>query len=363
MSWRGATLRHVLPALGAASVLVAGPVRATFETTHLPREAAAALLAAVLAWSLRGAARRVDRLDAAVAAFAGVSALCAALAVSPTAAWRPALLTLAAAAIALGARDRPDRLRWLAWLGGAVGLLAALGAVEALGLARWSLAGRAPSSLLGQRNTLAHVLVLGSPLLWALSAGATARGPRAAWLLLAALAAAVVVMTRSRAGWLGGATALAAFTAALALRPSRGRLAQVLLAVAAGAALGALLPAPLWPSPAPYADTLRRLLDPGGSGAARLAQWRHALGLVREAPLLGVGPGNWTIAIGGQDPSSSNRFLTPTGWRCWSSAARWGCWPSRWRWRCWCAPGGRRTWSGRRLTGCPWSPRSAPARW
>src|SRR5262249_47163232 len=42
--------------------------------------------------------------------------------------------------------------------------------------------------------------------------------------------------------------------------------------------------------------TARRLVDAdGGSGRGRLVQWETSLQLVRERPVLGVGPGHWAL--------------------------------------------------------------------
>ena len=76
-------------------------------------------------------------------------------------------------------------------------VVAALGLLEALGVGPASLRGRAPSGSMGQRNALAHVLVLGSPLLWSLAQRSRAWG----WWVASALVAAVIVVTRSRAAW------------------------------------------------------------------------------------------------------------------------------------------------------------------
>lgn len=284
-------MKHLAPALAALALLVMGPVRPSFEVTHLPKELVIAALAAVLVWRF-SAARRFDALDAALLAFGAVTALSAALALSPALAWRPALLTLATLAIAVAVRDVEDRALWLEWLGGAVVVLALLGLVEGVGLARWSLAGRAPSSLLGQRNTLAHVLVLGAVVLCELAER------RKVWWLGVALVAAVVVMTRSRAAWLAAPPVLLVLLASRRPWP--------VLAVAAGAGVALLLPALPWRAATPYADSFSRLFDSGhGSGAGRLEQWSGALAAVPAHPLLGVGPGNGLLTLA-REP---NRFL------------------------------------------------------
>jgi O-antigen ligase len=265
----------------------------------------AALLAAALVWSVR----RINQLDAALLAVAATSVLSAMLAVSPVFSWRPALLTVVAVAVAIGAREQKERRLWLRWMGGAIAVLAAGGLIEGLGWARWSLEGRAPASLLGQRNTLAHVLVLGSPVVWMLALSASRRWERFGWLAVAAVVGAVVVMTRSRAAWLATPVVLIVF-AAFATR--RREQVVVLAPVAIGTLAGLLLPLGLtWRSVTPYFDSARRLFQSdAGSGAGRLEQWSQTLALFPSAPALGVGPGNWCVANAACDLAVSNRFVT-----------------------------------------------------
>jgi O-antigen ligase len=148
------------------------------------------------------------------------------------------------------------------------------------------------------------------------------------WLIPALIGivilATAVVLTRSRAAWLGGVGGLA--TAALTLivarwggvHRSRWRLVAVAVALALATAGAVLLPNQLdWTTDSPYAQTLSRLTAYGeGSGRGRLIQYRNSLELAKEDPVLGVGPGNWfvhypRVATDG-DPSFAGHQSIPT---------------------------------------------------
>lgn len=218
----------------------------------------------------------------------------------------------------------------LAGLASAAALGAMLGAGQAYGIEIPLLATeRPPGATFGNRNFLAHLLVLALPAI--LVSGI--RAQRRLWYFFAMMAVLVVagaiILTRSRAAWLALATQLATFTAAgfllsrgmrrerpdaNALRPREpdrvasdrtagefilnARTGVAALVLALGATLAVVLPNSLqWRSDSPYAETLVRLADyREGSGRGRLIQYRNTLELVREDPVLGVGPGNWMVA-------------------------------------------------------------------
>lgn len=203
-------------------------------------------------------------------------------------------------------------------------LLAATALLEAYGGLALSLPGRAPGGVLGHRNSAAHLLVIALPLLALHAAGARRR--RALLPLCAglAMAAAVVVLSHSRGAWLASA-AVGTFATALLLAHPAGRAAlfaprsrAVGLALAAGVLAAVVLPNRLgWRSGAPEVETLRRLADySSGSGHGRVVQYGRTLEMVRDHPLLGVGPGNWTIEYpryaAPRDPSYRPAELVPT---------------------------------------------------
>ena len=164
---------------------------------------------------------------------------------------------------------------------------------------------RAPGGLLGNRNAVGHFAALGFPLVLF----AALRAERLRGLGLgaagAALTVAALVLTRSRAAWLGFGVVLGILVAGvllLAVRHRAGRLAGraavVLLVAAAGVAAALVLPnALVWTSDDPYRETAQNVLNfEEGSGQGRLVQYRTSLGIVAEDPVLGAGPGNWPVA-------------------------------------------------------------------
>lgn len=279
-----------LPVLAALALAVSGPPTQRFDTTHGVRVALMLALASALAW--RGllpwrAWRWPEWLL--VASFL-VAALSGAFATSPAYALAPVTLLLAGVVVALGTASVADRERWLWWIALAAAATALLGALEVAGVLHWALRGRAPASTMGQRNSLAHFLVLASPVVWW-----QALHDRR-WLGAVALCAGVVLATRSRAAWLVGPMMLLVF---VVLTRRREALA-VVVAVVGGATLVALAPVMLvWNRAHPYLDSWRRFLDwSSGSGAGRIQEWRDSLVLSAAHPLGGVGAGNWFVEYG-----------------------------------------------------------------
>jgi hypothetical protein len=203
-------------------------------------------------------------------------------------------------------------------------LLAATALIEAYGGLSLSLPGRGPGGVLGHRNSAAHLLVLALPLLALHAAGARRRGTLLLVCAGVAMCAAVIVLSRSRGAWLASAAVGAVATADLLAR--RGgrtvlfapRTRALALAVAVGVVAAVVLPNRLgWRAGSPEAETLRHLADyASGSGHGRVVQYARTLGMVRDHPLLGVGPGNWTIEYpryaAPADPSYRPRELVPT---------------------------------------------------
>src|SRR5690606_10442694 len=110
----------------------------------------------------------------------------------------------------------------------------------------------------------------------------------------AGLAVAALVLTRSRAAWLGFAVVAAVLVVGLVVLAFRyrawrllGRFALVTLAVAAGVTAALTLPNALrWTSDDPYLDTARNDVNyEEGSGRGRLVQYRTSLGIVWDDPL------------------------------------------------------------------------------
>jgi O-antigen ligase len=179
---------------------------------------------------------------------------------------------------------------------------------------------RAPGGTLGNRNFIAHMAAFSLPIVLLVAL----RAWRAAGYLLGALGVPIViaslVLTRSRAGWLAFGAVILVFALGMPLsRPLRRhartwrRLAGIALLSGAGAAAALLVPNQLrWVSDSPYLDTVTGIVDHReGSGRGRLVQYDRSLRMAMDRPLIGVGPGNWSLEYPGYaapgDPSLSRR--------------------------------------------------------
>lgn len=225
----------------------------------------------------------------------------------------------------VAASERARRFT-LGGLAMAATVAALLGAGQAYGIQLdWLAEERAPGGTFGNRNFLAHFLAIAIPLLLLAALRAHKRRVVIPATLSIALVAGTIVLTRSRAAWLAVIAAVVVMLFALpfarrahprVIRPRRALRVAVTLAL--GAVLAILVPNRLdWRSPAPYSETLARIADyQSGSGQGRLIQWENTLGLFREAPLLGVGPGNWFVhyprVTAPGDPSFAGADPIPT---------------------------------------------------
>jgi O-antigen ligase len=321
----------------ALAVLCAGVVLCTLaflphagprlpDDYMVPRELvlhATALAAAVLCLARAGRVR-LGADDLLLAGFALLGVLAYGGAANPWLATRAIGLTVSGVAVfwcarALAREGWGPALTRTAALAAAV--LAATALLEAYGGVSLSLPGRTPGGVLGHRNSAAHLMVLALPLMVLHAAGARRT---VLSLVPVAMAAAVVVLSRSRGAWLA-ALLLCACALALFLAQRRGRRAlatrqtgRVALALAIGVAGAVLLPNRLgWRSGAPEAETLRTLADySSGTGRGRVIQYVRTMGMIGDHPLLGVGPGNWTIEYpryaAPRDPSHRPGELVPT---------------------------------------------------
>lgn len=326
---RAATL---VLSLGALAVVLAGARSPAFELEAwlAPKELALGLTGVLLLpWAVRSGDRvRLGVVDALLLAFVVWSAISAALATNRWLALASFGVSLSgllvyAAARRLAARGQaPAAVAGLAF---AVALGAGLGVAQAYGLdALWVAEGRAPGGTFGNRNFLAHLAAIGTPLLLLVALRARP-GIALLGLLGVASTTAAIVLTRSRAAWLGLAAALGIMALAALMargRPVRGvpglRPLSVVGLMAVGAIAAVVLPNQLrWRSEAPYAETLTRLTEyRTGSGRGRLIQYRNTARMTAEAPLLGVGPGNWFVHYPrfsrGGDPSYAPGEPLPT---------------------------------------------------
>lgn len=298
--------------VGAVATVLAALPYDTFDLERhaVPKELALVLAAGLALWLMVRRARAVSFGWAELTLVAYALWTVASLVFAER--WWPGLratgVTLAGIVLfaAGGTVSRAGRVRALLGLlvvAAALGVASALAQAYGLDSELFSRS-RAPGGLFGNRNFMAHAgaaaLALTVPLVLRARSGG----------LIVALAAAVVlsagvVISRSRAAWLAAAAAAVVIVTASLLAgelkhgaASRRRLVLLSAAVGLGAAIALLVPNRLeWRSDAPYLESLQGVADyRSGSGAGRLVQYRHTANMVKENPLLGVGPGNWPVA-------------------------------------------------------------------
>ncbi len=335
-AWTSAPARVAAGFLGggvlACAMAAAAGAADNAERFAYPREIVLHLAAAAAAaLTLLGARRiRADHADLLLGVFTLLGVVSGlAVSVNPAYALRATGISVSAALVFWTARTlsegdvgRSASFTRMAALAAVVVAVTAL--LDAYGVLDLSLAGRAPGGLFGNRNRMAHFVALGLPV--AMLHAARARGTRAlGWTAALAAMAAAVTLSRSRAAWLalGVAGVLVAAAGLLYLRGAlraRGgpRAALLAAALAAGVAAAVVLPNTLeWRSSSPYYDSLVGLVEAGsGSGRTRLVQYANTLRMAAAHPVLGVGPGNWTIQYPRYsregDPSFNPRARVPT---------------------------------------------------
>ena len=277
------------------------------ERFALPKEVVlhGAALAGTLVYLVERRTRRADGIDAGVACFAALGfASTILIAHNPWLAWRSASLATSAVILFVLARRTatapPQAALLLEGVCWALGALATTALLEAYGVfAGLSPLGRAPGGTLGNRNRAAHLIVLGLPALWLAFSYAPTRRRALALLWCSASASALLVLSRTRAAWLAALVVGAAVVSGYLLldRPLRlhRRTVVFLVTLVVAGAAAILAPNALrWKSNNGYDDVLRRLAEHGrGSGQGRMIQYGNTARMVRDHPLLGVGPGNW----------------------------------------------------------------------
>jgi hypothetical protein len=323
---RGST---VIIQLGLFAVVLAALPFKLFELDRyfLPKEAvlhAVALLVGI-AWLGRGRRMRVDLADMLLAGFLGVSVVSALFATNHWLAQRALGISVSSAVLFWSARaigedggHRPilAAAAWATVLASLIALLQAYGITSDY----FSL-NRAPGGTFGNRNSVAHIAAIGLPSL--VYVAITSPDGRRGWLSTGGLmiVSAALVLTRSRAAWLAAAVSgVAVLLPLVALRrqwtgvPVGARLARLTLAAAVAGGLAIVLPNALrWRSDSPYLESAMSVADySSGSGRGRVAQYRNSLGIVREDPLLGAGPGNWPVKYVRHAPAG-DRSLTDDG--------------------------------------------------
>lgn len=178
---------------------------------------------------------------------------------------------------------------------------------------------RAPGGTFGNRNFMAHLAAIGTPAVVIAALSARTRLGFFFGAIGSVILAAALFLSRSRAAWLAVlATGVVVIAVALLMRASIsggrtwGRLRILVLGAVIGTVASAFLPNRLeWKSNSPYLDTMRGLVNSSeGSGAGRIIQYKNSLEMAMSSPIVGVGPGNWSVHYTRfaerRDPSLSN---------------------------------------------------------
>ncbi len=321
-------IRLVVQASVILVVIVALPYK-LFELDRyfVPKELVLHVAALIVALALVARRRSLsfDVVDGLLALFLLWSVASALFATNYWLAQRSVAVSVSGAIIFWGARSvaQPDGYRPILVAAAIAAVCAAaFSLAQAYGIeSEYFSANRAPGGTFGNRNFVAHMTVIGLPsLVWCT---VTARRPFGALLgsLGAAVMAAALVLSRSRAAWL--AVAASVVLLLVPMIASRrywrgvnigGRFARLSLAAAIGAMVAIVLPNTLnWNSGSPYLDTARNMVDyKKGSGRGRVAQYRNSLNMAASNPVFGVGPGNWPVEYV-QFAPSGDRSLTDDG--------------------------------------------------
>lgn len=305
-------LLFLIIAAGAIAVVLAVLPYRTFELDRffVPKEAvlhATALLAGLIA--LIGVRQlRLTAVDDVLIVFFFLSLLSAIASTNGWLAFRALAVTASSLVLfwscrRLAAAGLGRPLAFVLAFGAVLGALTALLQAYGVNSDYFSLS-RAPGGTFGNRNFMAHLAAIGLPLVVALTLQSRSRFPTLAGAAATIILTSAVVITRSRAAWLGMAGSLVFFVVAGLLIGGLGRdpLIRRRLALLAGGsvlgiALALLLPNSLnWRSDSPYLETLQDVTNyKEGSGRGRVLQYQNTLKMVLAHPVLGVGPGNWAV--------------------------------------------------------------------
>jgi O-antigen ligase len=161
-----------------------------------------------------------------------------------------------------------------------------------------------PGSTFGNRNPAAEAIAMALPFGVAAAAWSPRDKSRAAMGVSVVVELLYLGATRTRGAWIGAACGLAVALWIGKVRFSRASLAMATVAIVA-AAIVASVPGRLNPRDvgdakryASVVEVLQEGLDTHATALrTRLGLWRRTVAMVREHPLLGVGPGNWSVAF------------------------------------------------------------------
>jgi len=302
----------VLVQLGAIAVVLAALPYKLFDLDRyfVPKELALHVAAAGAAFCCLTSRDRISlaRIDWLLIGYLALSSISAVLAGNHWLSTRALAISLSGAALFwVGRVLRRDGfakpILWTVAIAGALG--AATSLMQAYGVtSEYFSLNRSPGGTFGNRNFMAHIAAIVAPTV--VYCGLTTR--RAAATLVAALVLGVIaaaeVLSRSRAAWLALlAAAIPLGIAAWRTRDRwsvRGTSSRFLFLGAAaviGAVLALVLPNTLeWKSDSPYLESVRGMVNyQEGSGHGRLVQYTTSLRMALSNPLVGVGPGNWSV--------------------------------------------------------------------
>ena len=327
----------VLVQAGAIAVVLASLPYKAFDLDRyfVPKELAlhiAALGAAMCILLPRGRLS-LARVDWLLIAYLALSTISAVFAENRWLSTRALAISFSGAALFwVGRVLRRDGLAravlWAVALAGAAGAATAL--LQAYGVTtEYFSLNRSPGGTFGNRNFMAHLSAIVAPTI--VYCGVTARrsiGTLFAGILLGVIAAAEV-LSRSRGAWL----ALLAAGVPLGIiawmtrerwsaRTTAQRLMVLGVAAAIGAVIALVLPNTLeWKSESPYLESVRGMVNyQQGSGRGRLVQYTNSLRMALADPILGVGPGNWSVVYpryasrGDPSISSLDEGMTSNPW-------------------------------------------------
>ena len=327
----------VLVQAGAIAVVLASLPYKAFDLDRyfVPKELAlhiAALGAAMCILLPRGRLS-LARVDWLLIAYLALSTVSAVFAENRWLSTRALAISFSGAALFwVGRVLRRDGLAravlWAVAVAGAAGAATAL--LQAYGVTtEYFSLNRSPGGTFGNRNFMAHLSAIVAPTI--VYCGVTARrsiGTLFAGILLGVIAAAEV-LSRSRGAWL----ALLAAGVPLGViawmtrerwsaRTTAQRLMVLGVAAAIGAVIALVLPNTLeWKSESPYLESVRGMVNyQQGSGRGRLVQYTNSLRMALADPILGVGPGNWSVVYpryasrGDPSISSLDEGMTSNPW-------------------------------------------------
>lgn len=330
----GTPMRHS-PVRASASVAVVVlvpllaipylPARlAGLDASRLPKELALAAIATCALFILASVQqRRLSAGEWLLVAAVGSAAVSAAAATNAYLAFRATSISLCATVVAVALRraDTRTRLNAIYAMCLAATIAAGVGLAEAAHLvAKISLPSRGPGGVFLHRNAAAQFVALGLPPMWWAVQTTQSRTTRWTLVLATACLACFIVVSRCRGAWVAVSITFIALIVVTGWRRRRGdrvdypRTAHWIAAIA----VGVLLAIPLsrevtYTERNPLIATALRVLDiRSGSGLGRLRQMQHSVRMWQDAPLLGVGPGNWSVEYPRYAPPNDPSLLSGT---------------------------------------------------